>query len=76
MKFKCPCCEAEVDEYSKFCSICGHQLKKSCKKCNLKFDLKLNFCNQCGSPLERCQSTTFHQDSSQLSKDIFVLLIF
>jgi class 3 adenylate cyclase len=45
---KCPNCQAENKESSKFCSACGNKLEIICGKCNSPNSPGSRFCSECG----------------------------
>ena len=47
----CPSCEAENEEGSNFCGICGQELK--CDKCGTPIREGAKFCNECGDPVKQ-----------------------
>ena len=49
---KCPKCQFENEERSKFCLECGQRLELECPQCGKILPLLAKFCNQCGQRLE------------------------
>jgi class 3 adenylate cyclase len=49
---RCPKCQLENDERSKFCLECGQRLELECPQCGKILPLLAKFCNQCGQKLE------------------------
>jgi predicted amidophosphoribosyltransferase len=50
---KCPNCQAELPDNSKFCGVCGQSLvtERKCPQCGHTNPQDYNFCLQCGQPL-------------------------
>ncbi|MGD8209978.1 MAG: adenylate/guanylate cyclase domain-containing protein [Desulfobacterales bacterium] len=49
---KCPQCQFENSEGSKFCGGCGARFELSCSECGAKNPAENKFCNECGSNLK------------------------
>lgn len=49
---KCPKCQFENEERSKFCLECGQRLELECPQCGKILPILAKFCNQCGRRLE------------------------
>ncbi|MGD9041209.1 MAG: adenylate/guanylate cyclase domain-containing protein, partial [Desulfobacteraceae bacterium] len=49
---KCPKCQFENEEGSKFCLECGEGLELKCPQCEKRLPLSAKFCNECGQRLE------------------------
>ena len=54
---KCPKCQFENEEGSKFCLECGEGLELKCPQCGKILPLLAKFCNECGERLERVVET-------------------
>ena len=54
---KCPKCQFENEERSKFCLECGQRLELECPQCGKILPLLAKFCNQCGQRLEEVAET-------------------
>ena len=50
---KCPKCQYEIPEGSRFCNECGSQLEITCPKCGKANPPGSKFCNGCGQKLEK-----------------------
>jgi rRNA maturation endonuclease Nob1 len=56
-KVICLKCNAEYEEGTNFCNVCGTKLiinekvKMICPNCNLEYKEGTNFCNDCGTKL-------------------------
>jgi class 3 adenylate cyclase/tetratricopeptide (TPR) repeat protein len=50
---KCPKCQYEIPEGSRFCNECGSQLEITCPKCRKANPPGSKFCNGCGQKLEK-----------------------
>ncbi|MFN3201708.1 MAG: SPFH domain-containing protein [Bradymonadia bacterium] len=48
--YPCPQCSHPVPMSARFCSNCGHNLKRPCVRCGASISLKAKFCSECGSP--------------------------
>ena len=48
---KCPNCNEEIEDDSKFCSQCGTKIEQSCPKCNNVISQDAKFCSNCGYKL-------------------------
>ena len=50
---KCPNCQTELPDNSKFCGVCGQSLvtERKCPQCGHINPQDYNFCLQCGQPL-------------------------
>jgi len=53
---KCPKCQFENEEGSKFCLECGKRLELECPQCGKTLPLLANFCNQCGQKIEEIEA--------------------
>jgi len=49
---KCPNCQFENQEGSKFCGGCGEQFDHTCPECGANNPVENKFCNECGSDLK------------------------
>ena len=49
---KCPICQYENPEGTKFCGECGTKLERICPSCNLPNPPQFKFCGECGHRLE------------------------
>jgi len=49
---KCPECQTENPEGSKFCGECGAKLERTCPNCNFSNPPQFKFCGECGHKLE------------------------
>lgn len=71
-KKKCPKCNSQVNNDSRFCSNCGYDFqsvteekKIVCKKCGAVLDSNMKFCPECGNPLiKKCPKCGAEADSS------------
>ncbi len=50
---KCPKCQFENEDGSKFCLECGGGLELNCPQCGKILPLSAKFCNECGERLEQ-----------------------
>jgi len=48
---KCPKCQFDIPEDSKFCLECGEKIELECPKCGKLLPIRANFCNECGHSL-------------------------
>jgi class 3 adenylate cyclase len=48
---KCPKCQFEIPEGSKFCLECGHQIELRCPSCSKTLPIDAKFCYECGYKL-------------------------
>jgi class 3 adenylate cyclase/tetratricopeptide (TPR) repeat protein len=48
---RCPSCNSENPETTKFCGSCGRPLTKRCGKCGTENPPQFKFCGECGSAL-------------------------
>lgn len=57
---KCPYCNAEIEDNSLFCGICGKKLPANqfCVKCGNKRNGIEKFCPKCGTPYDSSQEPT------------------
>jgi class 3 adenylate cyclase/tetratricopeptide (TPR) repeat protein len=53
---KCPKCQFENEEGSKFCLECGKRLELECPQCGKTLPLLARFCNQCGQRIEKVEA--------------------
>ena len=49
---KCPKCQFENPEGSKFCGGCGQNFDLTCPECGANNPAENKFCNECGSDLK------------------------
>ena len=49
---KCPQCQFENSEGSKFCGGCGERFELYCTECGANNPAENKFCNECGSNLK------------------------
>jgi class 3 adenylate cyclase len=54
---KCPKCQFENEEGSKFCLECGERLEVKCAQCGKTLPLSAKFCNECGQRLGEVPET-------------------
>jgi class 3 adenylate cyclase/tetratricopeptide (TPR) repeat protein len=54
---KCPKCQFENEEGSKFCLECGERLELQCPQCGKTLALVAKFCNGCGQKLAEGEET-------------------
>ncbi|MEM9488824.1 MAG: zinc-ribbon domain-containing protein, partial [Myxococcota bacterium] len=45
---RCPECDAEIPERSKFCNACGTALPRPCPQCGHENPGRAKFCSECG----------------------------
>ena len=62
---KCPKCQFENPEGSKFCGGCGEQFDLTCPECGSNNPVENKFCNECGSDLKPVKEV-----SDQITKSI------
>jgi class 3 adenylate cyclase len=48
---RCPCCDADTPEGTKFCIECGTPLRPRCPQCGADTLPRAKFCGECGTPL-------------------------
>src|SRR5438876_449474 len=48
---RCPSCNSENPEITRFCGSCGRPLTKRCGKCGTENPPQFKFCGECGSAL-------------------------
>ncbi len=48
---KCPSCQFDNAEDSKFCLECGNKLEITCPQCGKALPMLAKFCNECGHNL-------------------------
>jgi len=68
---KCPSCQSEIRESTKFCEQCGAKLEQECPNCKAKMPLVSKFCGQCGQDLkgpEEAPSIDYDQPRSYTPK--------
>ena len=55
---KCPDCSNEIDQDSRFCPLCGHQLVvlSKCRDCGKNLSPNARFCSRCGTATEQSAS--------------------
>src|SRR5579864_8873835 len=49
---RCPGCNSENPEATKFCGNCGTPLNNRCAKCGSENPPQFKFCGECGAPLD------------------------
>jgi len=59
-KMKCPKCQFENLEGSKFCGGCGQIIDLTCSECGANNPAENNFCNECGSDLQTVIEVSDH----------------
>src|SRR5712691_1733625 len=50
---RCPSCNSENPETTKFCGSCGEPLKAVCPNCGAENPPQFKFCGECGTPLRK-----------------------
>src|SRR5216683_3264869 len=50
-EMRCPSCNSENPETTRFCGSCGRPLTKRCGKCGAENPLQFKFCGECGFAL-------------------------
>lgn len=54
---KCPKCQFENPEGSKFCLECGRRIELLCPHCDKALPIAAKFCNECGHDLREPRKT-------------------
>jgi class 3 adenylate cyclase/tetratricopeptide (TPR) repeat protein len=49
---RCPSCNSESPDTTKFCGNCGSSFKRRCIKCGAENPAQFKFCGECGSPIQ------------------------
>ena len=52
---KCPKCQFENPDDSKFCLECGEKIEITCPQCGKTLPIASKFCNECGHKLDAPQ---------------------
>src|SRR5713226_196508 len=52
-EMRCPSCNSENPETTKFCGSCGEPLKAVCPNCGAENPPQFKFCGECGTPLRK-----------------------
>ena len=55
---RCPSCNSENTDATKFCGNCGFSFKNRCAKCGAENPLQFKFCGECGSPIQAGRETS------------------
>ena len=66
---KCPNCNKETENDSKFCSNCGAKMELHCPKCNDIIKRNDKFCSNCGYKLEDEKKNTHIETNIEKDKD-------
>ena len=48
---RCPSCDSENPDVTKFCGNCGQPLRNRCAKCGSENPPQFKFCGECGAAL-------------------------
>jgi hypothetical protein len=48
---RCPCCDSDNLDGSKFCIVCGDSLRPRCPRCGADNLPRAKFCRECGTSL-------------------------
>ncbi len=67
---RCPNCNKECPDGSKFCRSCGKLIQKTCPSCGLVVDPQDSFCQQCGTSLTAATPPSFEKTTEEESKEI------
>ena len=62
---KCPKCQSENPEDSKFCLECGTRIEIACTECGKLLPPSAKFCNECGHDLRKLEAPSAPIDYSQ-----------
>ena len=66
---RCPKCQFENPEDSKFCFECGHKLELACPQCGKVNQPGSKFCNECGHNLALSSESSPKPSPTELSFD-------
>jgi class 3 adenylate cyclase len=71
---RCPNCNSENPDATKFCGNCGRPLSNRCAKCGAENPPQFKFCGECGSPLQGASSPALVRNVAEQSTSVASLL--
>src|SRR5712692_3813276 len=67
---RCPSCNSENPETTKFCGSCGAPLEAVCPNCGAENPPQFKFCGECGTPLRKPRRSPEPARGSPLEQNI------
>lgn len=64
---RCPSCDAENPDATKFCGNCGEPLRNRCVKCGTENPLQFKFCGECGATLQASAASSQQAVAAKMS---------